>query len=82
MSTHKSVEPHGCIVCGRIHDLLIVRSDDGRLVDCSVTSPGGRQVTDPERILVACDRHSSEEIERAIARHYPGRAAPDKPDED
>ena len=66
------VEPHGCIVCGRSYDMLVVYSPSGRMVDCTVTSPGGHRVPDPQRPLVACDRHSQQEIQAAYAQRYPG----------
>ena len=66
------VEQHGCIVCGRIHDLLVVYSPAGKMIDCTVTSPGGIVVPDAIRPLAACNTHSGEEIETALARHYPG----------
>lgn len=66
------VEPHGCIVCGKIHTLLVVYSPTGRLVDCTVTSPGGQIVPDALRPLAACSTHSGEQIETALLRHYPG----------
>ncbi len=74
------VEQHGCIVCGRLHNLLVVYGPDGRMLDCTVTSPGGRIVPDP-RPLVACESHTEEQVRRALALHYPGKAAVD-PDDD
>lgn len=62
------VEMHGCIVCGRIFNILAVYSPDGRLVDCSVTSPGGKRVPDARRPLVACNTHPVAEIEQAYQR--------------
>jgi hypothetical protein len=67
------VESHGCIVCGRILELLVVYSASGKMVACSVTSPGANVVPDDLRPLAACDTHSAEQIEHAVARHYPGR---------
>ena len=73
MSNNKALtEPHGCLVCGRTYDLLVVRSPDGRLVDCTVTTPGGRRVPDSHRPLVACTRHSQAEVDAAYAQRYPG----------
>ena len=73
MSANKNVvEPHGCIVCGKIYNLLVVYSSDGRLVDCTVTDSGGQRVQDAKRPLVACDKHTEKEIETALAKHYPG----------
>ena len=71
----KVVEPHGCIVCGKVYNMLVVYSPEGNLVDCTPTDPGGHRVPDPDRPLVACDRHRESQIEAALAKHYPGRAA-------
>ena len=71
-SNTNRVEPHGCIVRGKIYNLLVVYTPAGRLVDCTVTSPGGRLVPDAHRPLVACSTHSGAEVETALARHYPG----------
>ena len=61
-------EVHGCIVCARLFNMLVVYALDGRLVDCSVTSPGGHRVMDEQRPLVACDIHSAGVIESAYIR--------------
>ena len=66
------VEKHGCIVCGKIYNLLVVYTPSGKMAGCTVTSPGGRVVPDTVRPLAACDKHSVLEIETALARHYPG----------
>jgi hypothetical protein len=63
-----AVEIHGCIVCARPFNMLAVYTPDGRLVDCTVTSPGGHRVTDEQRPLVACDSHTAEEIKIAYQR--------------
>lgn len=55
---------HGCIVCGKVFNILAVYAPDGMLVDCKVTSPGGHCVPDKQP-LAACDSHSSQEIETA-----------------
>jgi hypothetical protein len=69
MSENKNtVELHGCIVCAKIFNLLVVYTPDGRLVNCSVSSPGGHPVQDEHRPLVACDTHTSGEIEAAHER--------------
>jgi hypothetical protein len=62
------VQLHGCIVCARVHSVLVVYAPDGRLVDCAVTSPGGHRVPDETRPLVACDTHTADEIEAAYQR--------------
>jgi hypothetical protein len=62
------VEIHGCLVCARVFNVLAVYTPDGRLVGCSVTSPGGHCVPDKHQPLVACDTHTEEEIEAAYKR--------------
>ena len=50
MSENKTVvEMHGCIVCARIFNILAIYTPDSRLVDCTVTSPGGQAV--PYRVI-------------------------------
>ena len=69
MSENKNVgELHGCIVCAKLFNILAVYTSDGRLVDCTVTSPGGHIVPDERQLLVACDTHTAEEIEPAYKR--------------
>ncbi len=69
MSENKTVvEMHGCIVCARIFNILAIVTPDGRLLDCTVTSPGGHCVPDEQRPLVACDTHTAGEIEAAYKR--------------
>jgi hypothetical protein len=63
-----TVELHGCIVCARIFNILAVYTPDGRLVGCTVTSPGGHRVPDEQQPLVACNTHSTAEIETAYKR--------------
>jgi hypothetical protein len=71
------VEPHGCIVCGKLYNLLVVYTPAGKMTGCTVTSPGGSVVADEVRPLVACNTHRGEEIETALARHYPGTEQPE-----
>jgi hypothetical protein len=65
---HNIVEMHGCIVCARVFNILVVYSLDGRLVDCIMTSSGGQRVPDEQHPLVACDTHSAGEIEAAYKK--------------
>jgi hypothetical protein len=65
---HSIVEMHGCIVCARLFNVLVVYTPEGGLVDSKVTSPGGHIVPDERRPLVACDTHTTEEIESAYKR--------------
>lgn len=64
----KLVEIHGCIVCAKLFNILVVYTQDGTLVDCTVTSPGGHRVMDDRRPLVACDTHTKNEIDAAYKR--------------
>ena len=78
MSENKNiVEQHGCIVCGKIYSLLCVYAPDGSLVDCAVTTPGGRRVPD-EKPIVACRTHSEDQVRIALERHYPGKVLEDE----
>lgn len=62
------VEMHGCIVCARLFNVLALYTLEGILVDCTVTSPGGGCVPDAHQPLVACNIHTTEEIESAYKR--------------
>jgi hypothetical protein len=75
-------EPHGCIVCGRTHTMLVVHAPDGRLIDAAVTSPGGRRVPDAKEPLAACESHSPAEIDAALARRRARAAKPDEEQEE
>jgi hypothetical protein len=69
MSENKNVvEIHGCIVCAKLFNLLVVYNPQGKLLDCTVTSPGGQIVPDERQPLVACDTHTAKEIESAYKR--------------
>jgi hypothetical protein len=76
------VEQHGCIVCGKVYNLLVVYNPGGKLVDCAVISPGGRRVEDANRPLVACNKHPQEAIKAALAAHYPGKVKEDCEEDD
>ena len=67
---HTRGEMHGCIVCGALYQLYVVSDSKGRFVDCKVMSPGGRRVPHPNRPLVACERHSDEDVQAAVRRAY------------
>ena len=69
MSENKNVvEIHGCIVCAKLFNLLVVYTPQGKLLDCTVTSPGGHIVADERHPLVACNTHAEEEIKFAHQR--------------
>ena len=63
-------EIHGCIVCGKLHQIYVVHDSNGRFIGIKVMSAGGKEVKNAGRPLVACQRHSEKEIERAVARVY------------
>ncbi len=74
------VEMHGCIVCAKTYNVLAVYTPNNRLLDCAVTSFGGHRVPGEERLLVACDTHTVEEIEAAYQR-WQSRNNPELDDE-
>ena len=63
-------ELHGCIVCGKLYQLLIAYDSNGKYIGSKVMSAGGREVKATTRPLVACEKHTDQEIERAIQRVY------------
>ena len=66
-------EAHGCIVCGKLYQLYVVHDSEGKYLGSKVMSAGGREVTGYGRPLVACEKHTPDEIGRAVDRVY-GRA--------
>ena len=81
MAENRTVEvTHGCIVCGRIFNILAVYSPAGQLLDCTVTSPGGQIVPDGGQPLAACSSHTAEEIAAAYKKWQGVRSA--KSDDD
>ena len=62
------VEIHGCIVCAKLFNILVVYTPEGKLLDCTVTSFGGHIVPDEHQPLVACDSHTEEEVKSAHRR--------------
>ena len=63
-------ETHGCIVCGKLYQLYAVHDAEGKYIGSRIMSPGGKEVKGYGRPLVACERHSDEEIVRAANRVY------------
>ena len=63
-------EVHGCIVCGKLYQLYVVHDAEGNYIGSKVMTPGGKEVTGYGRPLVACEKHSNEEIARAVERVY------------
>ena len=69
-TTHTKGEAHGCIVCGKLYQLYVVYDEAGKFIDCKIMSPGAQRVAYAPRPLVACDKHSTEQIEAAVIRVY------------
>jgi hypothetical protein len=67
---HTKGEMHGCIVCGKLYQLYVVHDASGRYLDAKIMSAGGKLVPNARRPLVACEAHSKEQIDHAVARVY------------
>ncbi len=67
---HAKGELHGCVVCGKLYQLYVVNDAQGNYIGCKVMTPGGKVVPNPNRPLVACERHSQREIDLAVERIY------------
>ena len=63
-------EMHGCIVCGKLYQLYVAYDTNGNFIGSKVMSAGGKEVRDSTRPLVACEKHTDEEIEKAVTRVY------------
>ena len=72
-------EMHGCIVCGKLYQLIVVHDANGNYIGSRIMSAGGKEVKGANRPLVACEKHTDEEIERAVKRVY-GDQVPDEED--
>jgi len=69
-NTRAKGELHGCIVCGKLYQLLVAYDSNGKYIGSKVMGAGGREVKGATRPLVACERHSEDEIERAVNKAY------------
>ena len=63
-------EMHGCIVCGKLYQLYVVHDANGNFIGSKIMSAGGKEVKSANRPLVACEKHTDKEIERAVKRVY------------
>ena len=63
-------EMHGCIVCGKLYQLYVVNDANGKYVDAKLMSAGGKLVPNASRPLVACEKHTDAEIEKAVQKVY------------
>jgi hypothetical protein len=68
--SHTKGELHGCIVCGKLYQMYVVYDADGRLIDSTVMTAGGKRVHHAQRPLVACERHTADEIKNAVERVF------------
>jgi hypothetical protein len=71
-------ETHGCIVCGKLYQLYVVHDSEGNYLGSKVMSAGGKEIKGYGRPLVACERHSDEEIARAVERVYGSQTLEDE----
>ena len=63
-------ETHGCIVCGKPYQLYVVYDEAGKFIDFKVMSADAKPVRQANRPLVACEKHSRDQIDSAVARVY------------
>ena len=63
-------ETHGCIVCGKLYQIYAVYDKDGKYLDSKLLSTGAIIVPNTNRPLVACEKHSEVDVERAIEKVY------------
>jgi hypothetical protein len=63
-------EMHGCIVCGKLYQLYVAYDSSGNYIGSKVMSAGGREVKGAGRPLVACEKHSDDDVARAVANVY------------
>ena len=63
-------EMHGCIVCGKLYQLIVAHDSSGNYIGSKVMSGGGQEVKGYGRPLVACESHTAEVIKRAADRVY------------
>lgn len=70
-------ETHGCIVCGKLYQLYVIHDSEGKYLGSKVMSAGGKEVKGYNRPLVACERHTEDEIGRAADRVYGPQKAED-----
>ena len=83
MAENKSrPEVHGCIVCGRLFNIVAVYSSSGSLVDFMLMSPGGHRVENDQYPLVACNTHSETEINTAVEKWQAQKVTSNGQDDD
>lgn len=63
-------EMHGCIVCGKLYQLYVLYDPAGNFIGSKVMTASGQVVQHATRPLVACEKHTTKEIERAVNRVF------------
>jgi hypothetical protein len=76
-NTHTKGETHGCIVCGMPYQLYVVHDESGKFIDFKIMSAGAKPVKYAHRPLVACDKHSEDQIEASVVKVYGSQKADD-----
>ena len=71
--SHTRGETHGCIVCGKLHQIYAVYDRDGHFLGAKAMGAGSKIVQHPTRPLVACEQHSDDQIKGAVQRVYGDR---------
>lgn len=70
-------EMHGCIVCGKLYQLYAAYDSNGGYIGSKIMSAGGKVVKDTNRPLVACEKHTDDQIKKAVERAYGEQAGED-----
>lgn len=65
-------ETHGCIVCGKLSQILVVYDLQGKFIDAKVLAAGFNLVEHPSRPLMACEHHPAERVAQAVQKAYGG----------
>lgn len=68
MNEKRIGEQHGCIVCGKIYNLLVVYAQNGNLVDFTLLDAEGKRILGYKKPLVVCNSHSEKQIQNALER--------------
>jgi hypothetical protein len=76
-NTQTKGETHGCIVCGKPYQLYVVYDASGKFIDLKVMSAGAKPVKYAHRPLVACEKHSDDQVEAAVVKVYGPQNADD-----
>ena len=63
-------ETHGCIVCGKLYQLYVVYDPSGKFIDFKIMSAGAKPVKNAQRPLVACEKHTEDQIKAAVNKAY------------